>query len=73
MNKIVDVPTVKVVKKSINVPKYVDKIIEVEKQQEIPVEKTRVVDVETPYYVDRIIKHPKVKVVDVPVYTEKVI
>lgn len=47
-NRVVDVPETKVVKKSRVIPKYVDKVIEVEKIQEVPVNKINYIEVEKP-------------------------
>lgn len=46
--KIVDVPQVKEIKKSITIPKYVEKIIEVDKIVEVPIRKTEYVEVNVP-------------------------
>lgn len=47
-NRVVDVPETKVVKKSRVIPKYIDKVIEVEKIQEVPVNKINYIEVEKP-------------------------
>ncbi len=70
---IVEVPQVKQIKKSITVPKYVEKLIEVERIQEVPVKRVEYVEVNVPQYVDRIVERPVYREVEVPRYVDRIV
>ena len=62
--KVVDIPEIKRVKKSIKVDKIVKKQIQVIKEVEVPVVRTTVREVEVPVYVDKIVKKSVIKYED---------
>lgn len=69
---VVEVPEIKRVKKSVKVPRYVERPYEVIKEIEVPVKQTQIIEVEKPVYIDRVVKKPVQRVVEVPEYYETI-
>lgn len=69
---IVEIPEIKKVKKSVKVPRYVERPYDVIKEVEVPIKRSQIIEVEKPVYVDRIVKKPVQRVIEVPEYIERV-
>lgn len=71
MTRVVDVPEIKKIKKSIVINKYVDRPVEVIREIERPVVRKTERIVEHPVYYDKIVEVPRERIVEKPVYFEK--
>ncbi len=56
--KVINVPEIKKIKKSIMVPRYVDKEVVVVREVEVPVNRTIIKEIEKPVYVDKVVQVP---------------